>query len=399
MRILMVANRYLPIIGGAERQLAALAPALQKAGHPVTIVTRRITRDLPERETINTVPVNRIHPIGLGKIANILIIPCLIVYLLQQRKQYDIIHTHGIGPIGLASIIAGRLVRKPVLLKAPSVGDLARQEPKKVISGYSRFIRRYILPQPVWRQILKGASGIVTMSQTIVDEARAEGFGQLTVMLPNGVDTTQFHPVDRAGKRRLREKLGLSEDSTMVITSGRLIASKRLDVLIAALPPIVKNHPSVHLYIAGSGSHQTDNIEEQLHQQVAELKIQNHVTFLGLVHNIGEYLKAADLFVFPSETEGMPNALLEAMACGLPIIASDIEGVRNVTTDDCALLVPSGSIDLLTTAITQLLESQRSDSLGMNAFRHIKNHYAIEAVAQQYISLYESLIKQNGKPQ
>lgn len=396
LRVMAVSNRYLPIIGGAERQLALLSASLQARGHQINIVTRRIRPDLPTQEQIEGVAVRRLRPYGLSKPANALIMPRLILYLIAQRRNYDLIHCQSIGPMGIAAIIAGQILRKPVVLRAASPIDITRQEMSQTISLYTRFIRRFIISPRVWHFILGRAAAIVALSSQTAAELDKQGLGHRSHSIPNAVALTDFQTLGDVDKQGLRAKLGLSPNVPIIFTSGRLVSGKRLETLISALPQVLEHYPDSALYIAGTGQHQADSVEDALRAQVAELGLGERVKFLGLVDGatITQYLAVATLYAFTSESEGMPNAILEAMAAGLPIVATDIGGVREVLDETCAHLITVGDSAALGAAILAILADPKAATQKASVARaRIEKRHTPQAVAQQYENLYYSLLK------
>jgi glycosyltransferase involved in cell wall biosynthesis len=213
------------------------------------------------------------------------------------------------------------------------------------------------------------------------------------VHIPNGVDTGRFCPVNQEQKGVLRERLGLLTGGKLVLFSGRLVMRKRADVLLAALPSVLNKHPDCCVLIAGSGQLQQDDVEGQLREMVRKLDINHHVRFLGQVNGIEDYLNAADVFVFPSEHEGMPNAVLEAMATGLPIVASRIGGVTDLVDDEIAWLVPPGDSDALgETLCTVLDDPDEAVRRGRLVRERAEHDFSLSAIASRYEQLYLRLI-------
>lgn len=394
MRVLMVMNRYLPAVGGAELQAAALIERLRGRGHEVAVVTRRIRRELAQDGSERGVPVRRLHPIGLSHRANALIVPRMIAYLVTNRRRWDIWHVHNIGPLGLAAVVAGTLTGTPVVLKAPGAGGIQRADlPGTQPSTYTRLLRRYLLPDPVWRAILRRAGAIVAISQAIHDEGRDFKLGERMVLLPNGVDTGRFYPLkDTADRLQLRAALDIPVNSRVIVFSGRLVRSKRVDLLLQAAARLREAHPNLLLLIAGSGAMQQDSVEAELHQLHDTLGLADSVRFLGRVGRIEQVLRAADLFAFPSVSEGLPNVVLEAMATRLPVVACRIGGVTDLLDDSSAWLVPPGDLDAFSAALDAALRdpadaAQRAD----RAYADVQASYTLDRVTDAYLSLYESL--------
>ncbi len=394
MRIYMICNRYLPVIGGAERQLSLLAHYLLDQGHEVTVVTRRLTADLLPREAINGIPVVRLNPVGLSKVANILIVFRLIYFLIVQRSQFDVLHSQSLGPVGLATITAGWILRKPVVIRAAGAGDIERKRDGYALSLWSSVLRRYILPPALWNAILQKASALVAISEEIAEEAQRHLPGTLVVRIPNGVDVDALQPPAPDKKQDHRAALNLPVTGKLLFFAGRLVNLKRVDVLIEAMPEVLSVFPDCTLILAGSGYLQADSVEADLRSRVQSLGIDRHVIFTGDTDKVSAYLQAADVFVFPSAKEGMPNVVLEAMAAGLAIIASRIGGVTDLLDDESAWLLPVGDISVWQAAIIEALQNAEvAEKRGQLVREQVMAHFSVESVGRQYEQLYEGLMR------
>lgn len=395
LRITMLLNRYLPVIGGSEMQAAQLAGELTRRGHTVRIVTRRLNHDLPRHEVINGIEVTRLGPVGLGHVANAAIVPRMLSHLVVTRGFFDVLHIHGAGPVGLATLLAGRITGRPVVLKTATRGDLTREDPEGIqTSAYSRFVRRVLLPPGLWRAALSSAGAITAISAELADEAQSLGLGAQIVRIPNGVDTMRFRPAASAAeKASLRREIGLPANRYLILFAGRLVQRKRIDVLLRALPAVLAQRDDCHVVLAGSGEMQADSVTEELHKLVGEMGIAERVTFMGVVSDVERVYRAADAFAFPSQREGLPNAVLEAMATGLPITASQIGGVSDLLTSECGWLVPPGDVDALAEALSEIVSAPvQAASRGSAARRRAEQMFSLLAVADRYEDLYASLL-------
>lgn len=392
MKLLFLSDRYLPIVGGAERQAAALADGLMARGHTVTMLTRRVTPKLALETTINGLPVRRLHPIGLSKRSNALIVPRLMAYLLRYGRAYDVWQTFGVGPVGLAALLAGRLTGRPVVLRADSPGAYVRGDHVGIDPPlYTRLVRRYVLTPSLWRSFLQQADAIIAISAEIEAEARSLDLTSKVHRIPNGVDTSRWYP-DGGLREALRARFDLPREAFALISAGRLVAGKRLDVAIDVLARLPSH---VHLYLAGSGAHQSDDVSAALREQVARLDLAERVHFLGLRDDLPDWYRAVDAFVFPTAREGMPVALLEAMASGLPVVASDVEGVRGVLPDEhYGWLCPVGDVDAFTAVLRQSIEQpDEARRRAHNALQHVQAYFSQARVLMAYENLYQGVIE------
>ncbi len=169
---------------------------------------------------------------------------------------------------------------------------------------------------------------------------------------------------------------------------GRLVELKNVDVLIRAVHRLSTEIPSIGLAIAGEGP-----VESDLRRLTDRLGAQNNVRFLGYIDNVGSFLSACDSFVLPSRIEGMPIALLEAMSCGLPIVASTVGSIPDIVTHGRdALLVEPNNIDAVVDGLRLLLgDPELRRRLGDNARARYLSEYTADRMASRYIDFYTSL--------
>jgi glycosyltransferase involved in cell wall biosynthesis len=388
----MVLNRYLPIKGGAEIQAHLLCRQLIARGHHVHIITRKIDSALPTDDVIDGIPIHRLAPVGLGHIANVVMFFRMLVFLLWHAQNYDVLHVHSIGPVGLATLLTGKLTNTPTVIKIPTYGDISRSGTTH--SQFTHFIRRYILPQYLWQRILGLADAMVILSDEIMTEAHHAGLSHNIHRIPNGVDLAQFHPIEHAQKQAIRATLSIADNHFVMFFSGRLVHRKRVDMLIDAFTQIAHHYPNCHVIIAGTGHNQHDSVEDTLHQRVHEYKLTQRVSFLGdiEIENVADYLQAVDCFVFPSEREGLPNAILEAMACGLPIIASRIDALTALLSDETAYFVDVGNVDHLAHMLAYVLDHPDEAQYKARNAAIRAQQYAITRVTNTYEALYRKLL-------
>jgi len=174
---------------------------------------------------------------------------------------------------------------------------------------------------------LRDADAFVAMSRAIRDEMLGAGIpGERIVLLPHGVDTERFSPATAEEKLALRRELGLPE-GVLAVYSGRLLRGKGLETLLDAFAAIADRAAGLGLVLIGSGEGQALSIEDELRRRVAERGLGTRVAFAGRSERVEDFLRAADVFVFPSVFEALGIALVEAAACGLPAVASRTGGI------------------------------------------------------------------------
>ncbi|WP_240485156.1 glycosyltransferase [Aestuariibacter salexigens] len=208
---------------------------------------------------------------------------------------------------------------------------------------------------PSLKQAWSKASHVIAVSQSLKDVALQHGVedSHITVV-GNGIDTEQFQELDKKGAK---QKLGLQPDAKVIITVGGLVWRKGFHRVIECMPDIQKEHPNLHYLIVGGASLE-GNIEAELREQSDKLNLTDAVTFCGAKRpeELSLYLSAADVFVLATANEGWANVLLESLACGTPVVATDVGGNKEVITDDTlGAIVPFDDREALGTAITGAL--------------------------------------------
>jgi glycosyltransferase involved in cell wall biosynthesis len=382
--IMLVSGNVRPVpgdapVGGAARQAVKLSQSLRARGVDTHIITHRPRLRFPRHEVVDGVPVQYINSLywllyhkGMRRLEAMVRLGAVLAYLVRQRQSYDVIHIHTAATVtALAGVLAGRWLNKSTVLKITNSGTR---------NDFHRFRDGSGLPAA--RQladVLRSATCVVTLNASAADELLSEGFdfGQL-VHIPNGVDVDRFPP-------KSCYEAGTCANLTYV---GRLYPSKGLNVLLEALaqlPPA----PNWRLTLVGGGS-----ARAQLAQQAGELGLEDRIEFVGEVPDVLPYLQQADLFVLPSHTEGISNALLEAMAAGLPCLATDNAGNRHVLTqNETGLLVRVGdAADMASALSTLLADAQLRERLGRAARHLVETCFSIVSVTEAYLQLYRELI-------
>lgn len=385
IHVLMLVRLYYPWIGGTERQAHKLSLALKARGIEVTVATGWWFRHTPQRETIEGVPVYRNFTMwemfgirGLRKFGAYLYLITLLFYLWRRRREYDLIHVHLLNYHAFAAVLAGKWLKKRTIIKIANSGsrsDLVRMYRNELIPG-----TRQMLP------LTLEADRFVAISRVIAEELRAAGVApEKIVAIPNGVEIDAFRPKD---DYRLHSPVTL-------IYLGRLHPQKRLDVLLRAFQQVAADRPKLcwRLLLMGDGP-----ARSSLESMVQEFGGAGEVLFCGQTDDIFTYLTQADLFVLPSQTEGMSNALLEAMACGMPCIASRVSGNLDLIKDgQNGRLVDCGEVEGLAQAIVDLVDDdERREWLGRAARQTIEEGFTLERVVEQYITLYQNLLTEDN---
>ena len=207
-------------------------------------------------------------------------------------------------------------------------------------------------------------------------------------LIRGGIDpksVTEAEPIDPA-------TIGVPTGAPIVVWTGRLDPVKGLDVLIRAFGPIAERR-GAHLLLAGEGA-----LRDALRRWIEEATLTRRVHLLGSRSDVPSLLKRADLFAFPSRTEGLPNALMEAMAAGCPIVTTDVPGCRDLVTQDrTGLVVPYGDVAALSAAMDRLLQDRsRATALGRAAAEEVTEKWQLSVMLDAYVALYHEVVARRG---
>lgn len=244
---------------------------------------------------------------------------------LGRDPGFDLIDAHFAYPDGYAASLLARRLGVPYTLTLRGTEVPHARNPQL---------------RPRLAEAMRGAARVVGVSDSLRRLAVSLGVPEeRTTVVGNGVDIGLFHPVDRAEARR---RFGLPEGARVLVTVGGLVERKGFHRVIACLPELLARHPDLHYLVVGGPCREGD-MSEALRRQAAELGLAERVHFLGALPpaELKWPLSAADVFVLSTRNEGWANVILEAMACGLPVVASDVGGNREVVaTDDLGAIVP-----------------------------------------------------------
>ena len=211
-----------------------------------------------------------------------------------------------------------------------------------------------------------------------------------------GVDLKKFRSTGRAAMLAKRAEVGVTAETILFGVVARLEPPKGHRYLLAAFLEVVKRYPLVRLLLVGDGA-----LRAELEAQTQELGLQQHVTFLGARHDVSELLNALDFFILPSISEGLPNVLLEAMACAKPVMATDVGGIPEVVRHgENGYLVPPGeTLALQNMILRSLAERAQWNELAQRARQTVETSFSLEYQMSQFEALYtEIFMRKKSSP-
>lgn len=324
-RVLVFSFAYYPrFVGGAEVAVKEITDRIDEKDIEFDLIALRISSDLPRFERIGNVNVHRIgfsaktskSPDSLPwhLHLNKYLYPFLAASkaeLLHKTKKYDAVWAIMANYSGFAALFF-----KLFHVSVPMILTLQEGDPIDYIKRQVRFV------YPIWKLIFAKADLIQAISRYLGDFGRSMGASCPVEIVPNGVDLSRFTLCGTAfDRQKVRENLGFSPDDTVLVTTSRLVVKNAVGDVIRSLPHLPA---SVKFLIAGIGYQ-----EEELKALARDLDVADRVRFLGFVDHkdMPPYLWASDIFIRPSLSEGLGNSFIEAMAAGLPVIATNVGGI------------------------------------------------------------------------
>lgn len=381
--VLVVIERFYPLVGGAENQCLQVSLGLKKKDYDIAVVTKKWRQEFASWEEVGEekLAVKRLGIPGFSRWSDYIGGISLAIYLIGQRKHFQILFVDsGIANVfASTAILVGKILGKKVVAKVETPGEL-------IFSGpWALSPKKFVHPLIKFRLYLaKKADYYIAQTKGMKDELVSLGMKKdLILPFPNSVDENLFKPLPNyLLKKTIRQKLFLPKDKVIVMFCGRLVARKGLIYLLKAWKEIVKKSNNEVLVLVGSGQNQPDTAEGQLRDFVKENALSDKVIFTGEKNKLAvvECLKAADIFVYPSiHPEGRSLSVLEAMSSGLPAIVTDIGGLKEIVTNNInGLLVEKENSLALSQAIEKLLVNKDlRDRFGSEGRKEVVDKYSL----------------------
>ena len=397
-----------PPRGGAELRFLRYLPGLQKRGVSTRIVTgtpkaKKLTNhDTSQKwyhqapgsiiptDPFNGAPIDRVRlPDKTGWRRTILFNQMLLRTCNQPDYRPDVVQM--IAPLPPRSM--------PWLLRLKKLGiatTFAYTLPDALPSKKLKRMLQFWSLRMLYQQL----DCIVASSDITRDIALEMGLKTRIEVIPNGVNLERFRPGSSDERSSLRKSLGIDERNKVITTVGAIIPRKGIDLLLEAWVSLAKRFPDIHLMIIGPRTDKRDPKLSEFHHKlttlVDESGASDRVHFTGRVENVESYLRISDIFVFPSQREGMGNVVLEAMASGLPVVLTPYIGLpKDFGKPGHHYLLADRNPDAIAAVITELMANDElCAKLGRKGRRWVEETMDIEHAIDQYAALYHELAEQ-----
>jgi glycosyltransferase involved in cell wall biosynthesis len=364
--------------GGAERVAEEILFGLDPDRFRRSVCITRSTDDSPEEATklslnrlrgagVEVIPLDRRSRLDLramGRLGSLL-----------RSGGVDLVHAHKFGS-NVWGAAFGRLCRVPVVISHEHTWSFEGQIGRRLIDRYivSRYSDMVIAVSEADRRRMISTVGMPSERVTLI---------------PNGIPEPHPH---HAGS--VRAKLGIADDVPLLVQTAVMRPQKAIGTMLEAMAILRQREPAARLLILGPGDHRA------LQTRAAELAVLDAVSFLGQRDDVADILAVADVGVLSSDFEGMPLAILEYMAAGLPVVSTDVGGVPEIVREgETGLLVPRGDSRALADRIGRLIaDPELARRMGQNGRRLQQERFSAEAMVRETTALYERLLADAGIP-
>lgn len=307
---------------------------------------------------------------------------------ITRKYKLEIYHAHHTIPTGFVAIIVSKFLRIPVVVTAhlmditthgADVGPL-----ENIVDFESNFIFKHLITFS-----LNSANKIIAVSEDLAGRIRKMGINNNIMVLRNAVDISRFKPRKNV---ELRQEYGIADDEILILFIGHLEPFKGVFELINAFNEVSKLHSKTKLMLVGEGQQ-----KQEVHKEISRFHLDDSVIFTGKVspETIEKYYQMADIFTLPSYTEGLPLVVIEAMACGLPVVVSTVGGIPELIEDNVnGYLIPPKNYEKLSEKLSSLVADRKlRKKFGEKALKTVDDEFNINKKVEKLKDIYADLIR------
>lgn len=386
MKVCFFITRYAPIFSGQAIQLERVGRQLKKKGVEFFVVSYRFS-GLPAYEERDGVEIHRISPSLPGRLGTVVFNIRAFLAMFRFRDDFDILHVHSIAVGKYGAMLAARMLGKKAVFEMTLVDS---DDPEA--------IRRNSPAPPIEMVFFNMFDKYFAISEALAKSYEHMGMPRDKLWrLAKGVDTELYAPP--ADKAPIRRELGLPEDRPLVVFVGAVMVRKGVDVLMDAWKKVASEDSRAVLVVVGPDTF--DEVQSRLNvfardtKEMVKRDLEGSVVFTGMTDKVPEYLRASDIYVFPSRAEGMPASPLEALSCGLPVVLAPMQGIAEQVIEDgkSGIIVPQDDAGALAEALLGLLrDPARAAELGRAARERALERFSVEKAAEALIGYYNDML-------
>jgi glycosyltransferase involved in cell wall biosynthesis len=386
MNILQVAAFLSPAYGGGAIDVCYhLSKELAQRGHEVTIYASDYKLNWGHMKAVPQVKTRTFRT--WGSLARFYVTPAMLKGVGQEVCQFDVIHMHAYRSFQNTVIhYYAKKLGIPYILQAHGSLETVSENTKL----------KWVFDKTIGHKIVKDAAKVIAETPTEAEQYKSMGISEDKIeIVPNGVDLSEFENLPQRGQ--FRKKYGLDDAQKVVLYLARIHKIKGPDLLAKAFAELSKDLGDAKLVIAGPD----DGYLATLKELIRELKIEERVLITGLL-NKNEKLQAyvdADVYVLPSVYETFPISVLEACACGIPVIVTDRCGIANIVDGQLGFVVPYDKDELANKILHMLADNKLRREFGEKGKLLVREKFNWDKIAQQVENIYSSCMFSNHRAQ
>jgi glycosyltransferase involved in cell wall biosynthesis len=371
-------------LGGSSENTIASCVALDRAGYECIVATSVRESDAASLADARRRGCRVVDIPSLGReVAPLADLAALAELVRSIRREHPaIVHTHT-SKAGFIGRLAAVIARVPAVIHQPH---------GHIFYGYYS-ARRTAVFTALERLAARWTDRIITLTDRGAAEHLARGIGRAEqyVTVPSGVPIAELRAT-APPRAEARARLGLDPAAFVVVGLGRLVPIKGFDLLVRALPAMAEHVPSARVLLVGDGAER-----ECLEAAAASLAVTGRLQLAGEILDVAAHLAAADVVAVPSRNEGMGRVIVEAMALGLPVVATAVGGIPDVVTDgECGRLVAPEDVDALSAALIELgRDPALRRKLGEAAVRRAEA-FSTSVAREKLLAVYAALVRAKG---
>ncbi len=378
MKILFLNYEYPPLGGGAANATQYIFEEFSRFPEiEIELITSSIDKNYSQEKIRGNIVIHRL-PIGKNSEnlhyqsqKDLLIYSWKAFFFcrrLLKKKKFDLSHSFFTVPCGFLSFLFWKKYHLPYIVSLRGAD----------VPGYSeRFSFLYKIITPLIKKIWKESSFVIANSQGLKDLAKISAPDQKIGVIHNGVDIQEFQPKNKIGQ----------DNIFRLVCISRLTQRKGIEYLIEAVSLLSEKYPDIKLILAGEG-----DAKKELEEKAQKLALKNKIEFLGRVphEKVATIYATSDVFVLPSLNEGMSNTMLEALASGLPLIATDTGGTRElVSENENGFIVKMKDARDIAEKVEKLIQDPEQKELMSQKSRQKAEEMSWKKVAEKYFEFYE----------
>jgi glycosyltransferase involved in cell wall biosynthesis len=371
-----VSDWYYPKIGGIESHIDHLSELIASRGNEVHILTRKYqdsqdiiaVHDAQKRQ--KGIIIHRVKGHAVRRWGAV-VDPRIswIVNDVIKREKFELIHAHSIySPMAMVTAYAGKTLRY-----IPTVATNH--------SLWGNVLMRSLLKHLLSEEFTR-LDALIAVSNAVKEDTERFCKDKPIFVIPNGVDCDNFYP-DATNREKIRRYLGFDDKDIVIVTVGRLVPRKKMSELIQITHDLNKRY-NVKLLIVGDGPE-----KEKLVRLSRSLGMNGNVRFTGYVSNPFDYLNASDIFSLCSENEALGISILEAMACELPVVVKDVNGIRDILSGNNGLPPANDAAAIKNNLELLITDCEFRSKLAKNNRKHVLSNFAWDIVCKRTLDVYD----------